>query len=111
MVVQPGVTESKAGTMPNTDGQAKVTPSKKGKTPGGASKVSPEGTPTITQKEQEAAIHAAKSEAGRAVKAREEALVLREQAVKDAATAEAGRQATRDAEELEAAKDDPAGLT
>ena len=101
-----GVTESKTGTMSETDGQLKP-PSNEDKIPGGV-KVSPEDTPTISQKEfDEAVSHAAKSEGSRVTKA----LETREQAVKDAVAKEAERQTARNDQELADAKDDPAELT
>ncbi len=97
-----GATEDKTGTMSDTAGQAKVTLTEKGKNPGDA-KVSPEDTPKISQKAFDDAVHAAKSETGRAVKkleAREAAVKVEEERI-----AEARKQS--DAKELEAAKDDP----
>ncbi|KKM24190.1 hypothetical protein LCGC14_1607570 [marine sediment metagenome] len=105
MVVK-GVTENKAGTMSGGKGQAEAPPSED-KTPGDASKVSPEDTPKYSQKAYEAAVHAAKSEAGRTVKA----LEAREQAVRDVEAKEAERQKARDLKEREAVKGDPDKLS
>lgn len=57
------VTETKAGTIPKAEGNN--SPEAEGKTPSDASKVSSESTPKYTEAELKAAVHAAKSEAGR----------------------------------------------
>ncbi|KKK77421.1 hypothetical protein LCGC14_2853780, partial [marine sediment metagenome] len=100
-----GVTESKTGTMSETDGQLKP-PSNEDKIPGGV-KVSPEDTPKFSQKQFDDAIHSAKSETGRTVKA----LEVREQAVKDSEAKEANRQNVRDAKEIEDAAGDTEKLS
>lgn len=71
-----GVEESKAGTIPTVEGQAKAPPAAKGGTPESASKVSPEETQKLyTQKEADALVHVAKSEAGREKKVLEDVVV------------------------------------
>jgi len=65
------VAEKEKGTMTLEKGQEKSTPESEVKTPESVSRVSPEEEeqPIYTQKQSEALIHAAKSEAGRQVKA------------------------------------------
>ena len=63
------VTESTTGTMPESEGQVKTSPSENGKTPEIASKVSSEDAPKLySQVEADALVHTAKSEAGRDAK-------------------------------------------
>ena len=106
-----GVEENTKGTMPGGGGPN--TPSPEGKTPEGASKVSPEPPKTYTKESEEMAVHQALSDAGRVSTDTTEAerILTDAKATRDALQAEREQwQKDKDEADREAVKDDPEAL-
>ena len=79
-MAEPGVKENLTGTIPEEEGQAKATPEKEGKTPGKASKVSPEDR-IYTQIQADELVQAGRSDAGRKAKEWEEKFTTSERQI------------------------------